>query len=645
MNSTGYELDSIQLAFGRFGDRVSDFSLTLRSGVDAGELGTLVARLKNPPAIGAGVAKFTAPEGTILHPCTRYIWVAELTSGDHEATRLAGADAGDSRDNWSTERLPYFHLDVDTVNPILQRFKFAVKGTVLPPIDDFPYNADEFPSTAGLGTPSDAHVVTLDWDAPPGMSESDITGYRVLRNVKGSRPYLEDPVTSDCAGACYVYDFSRYAHEIARTGPGVTFYADGQNRDLFIGVERDTPFFTYYVTAITSDGESLPVQVRANELKAAPQAAAEPAHVPTLWASTYGPTDFYVRLEWDAPSDDTTVTGYQVQYRPKDGGNWRVLVPNTGNVLSYGFHDRPKLEGDTARTPAEIYLQNAFSGRRTHSYDRQFRVRAMSFIGDSPSDLRFGEWSNVASPPFPYTALGDAGNDRPTGIWSNGRHMWVADYGQPLLYAYEVATRRHDEPESISLDNFGNQHAAGIWSNGQTMWVVDDDEDKVFAYQLQGSPLTLDGKRITLRETNKEFNLASANGDAVGIWSDGETMWVADAHDHNLYAYQLTAGSGFGQRDTSKDLYLSLSTGHATATGIWSNGRTIWIADPDDDKLYAYRLTAGDGFGDREPAKDIDLASGNGAPLGIWSDGVNMWVADIAADKIFGYSSPHLSAT
>ena len=105
-----------------------------------------------------------------------------------------------------------------------------------------------------------------------------------------------------------------------------------------------------------------------------------------------------------------------------------------------------------------------------------------------------------------------------------------------------------------------------------------------FAYQLDGGS----------RQRAKEFNLASANGDAVGMWSDGETMWVADADDHNLYAY---------------------------------------------------RLTAGDGFGNREPAKDIDLASGNGAPLGIWSDGVSMWVADIAADTIFGYASPFLTAT
>ena len=217
--------------------------------------------------------------------------------------------------------------------------------------------------------------------------------------------------------------------------------------------------------------------------------------------------------------------------------------------------------------------------------------------------------------------------------------MWVAAYGQPLLYAYEVATRRHDDPESISLDKFGNLHAAGIWSNGQTIWVADYSDRRVYAYQLQGSPLTLKGQRITLRETNKEFNLASANGDAVGIWSDGETMWVADAEEDRVFAYQLDGGS----RQANKEF--NLSGGNARATGISSNGETIWVADPDDDKLYAYRLTEGDSFGDREPAKDIDLASENGAPIGIWSDGVNMWVADVLADKIFGYSSPYLSAT
>ena len=112
------------------------------------------------------------------------------------------------------------------------------------------------------------------------------------------------------------------------------------------------------------------------------------------------------------------------------------------------------------------------------------------------------------------------------------------------------------------------------------------------------------------REPAKDIDLASENGVPIGIWSDGETIWVAD-DDHKLYAYRLTAGPGFGHRDTSKEF--NLSGDNARATGIWSNGETIWVANPDDEpdddrddaKLYAYRLTDGD----REPAKDIDLVS------------------------------------
>ena len=641
-NSTGYKLDSIQVDFHSFGDRISDLTVALWSSdeVFLGEPDTYLASLKNPPTIGAGIAEFTAPEGTILEPDTVYVVRINLASGANQASALGTTfSTGETAmDDWSMDNVAYFYpKNSASLAVVDNKVKIAVKETALP-LPDFPYDPEEFPTTAGLDTPSDAHVITLDWDATAGISESDITGYRVLRNVKGSRPYLESSQTSDCAGACYVHDYSRYAHEIARTGPGVTSYVDGQDRSLFISVERDTPFFTYYVTAITSDGESFPVQVRAGALKAAPQEAAAPAHVPTLRVSTYGPDDYYVRLEWEAPSDAPTITGYQIQYRQQDDDNWRVLVPNTGNVLSYSFHDRPKLEGDTARTPSEIYLQAAFSHRLAHSSDRQFRVRAMGFIGDSPYDLRFGEWSNVAGPIYPYTGLIDAGNTRPAGIWSNGRHMWVADYADKLLYAYEVSTRRHSSQESIELsveDFVSNGNPTGIWSNGQTIWVANDDENKVFAYQLDGGS----------RQRAKEFNLDSANGNAAGMWSDGETMWVADADDHNLYAYRLTEGSGFGQRDTSKEIYLSLSGGNARATGIWSNGETIWVADPDDDKLYAYRLTEGSGFGGREPAKDIDLSAENGAPIGIWSDGVNMWVADIVEDKIYGYSSPYLSAT
>ena len=63
---------------------------------------------------------------------------------------------------------------------------------------------------------------------------------------------------------------------------------------------------------------------------------------------------------------------------------------------------------------------------------------------------------------------------------------------------------------------------------------------KVYTYNSDGS-----------REESKEFSLADANEAPTGIWSDETIMWVADAVERKLYAYQLSDGSRVSNRDIS----------------------------------------------------------------------------------------------
>ena len=78
------------------------------------------------------------------------------------------------------------------------------------------------------------------------------------------------------------------------------------------------------------------------------------------------------------------------------------------------------------------------------------------------------------------------------------------------------------------------------------------------------------------------------NGDPGDIWSDGETLWVADTQDSMLYAYRL----GTGERDSAKD-FNTLAANHSTTWGVWSDGTTIWIGDNAKDEIYAYDLATG----------------------------------------------------
>ena len=82
--------------------------------------------------------------------------------------------------------------------------------------------------------------------------------------------------------------------------------------------------------------------------------------------------------------------------------------------------------------------------------------------------------------------LGDAGNSEPRGIWSDGTAMWVADWLDEKLYAYDTTSKAHDAVNDIeTLGDAGNSEPRGIWSDGMTMWVADYIDDKLYAYEMQ----------------------------------------------------------------------------------------------------------------------------------------------------------------
>ena len=108
---------------------------------------------------------------------------------------------------------------------------------------------------------------------------------------------------------------------------------------------------------------------------------------------------------------------------------------------------------------------------------------------------------------------------------------------------------------------------------------------------------------------------AAGNNNPVGIWSDGTTMWVADTDDDKIYAYDLATKA----RDASKDFNTLAGAGNNNPEGIWSDRTTMWVVDQADDKIYAYDMAT--------KARDADKefnslpGAGSGFPDHIWSDG------------------------
>ena len=176
-----------------------------------------------------------------------------------------------------------------------------------------------------------------------------------------------------------------------------------------------------------------------------------------------------------------------------------------------------------------------------------------------------------------------------------------------------LATGARDSGKDFdTLDVAANANPSGIWSDGETMWVADSVADRIFAYRMSNESFTQDEQFLTLS--------AAGNARPSGLWSDDETMWVADSDDGKLYAYSMSSR----QRKPERDFNALRAAGNANPWGIWSNGITMWVADSRDAKIYAYRMS------DRthDPDKEFNTLSavGNLGPRGLWSDGETIWV-------------------
>ena len=232
----------------------------------------------------------------------------------------------------------------------------------------------------------------------------------------------------------------------------------------------------------------------------------------------------------------------------------------------------------------------------------------------------------------------------PTGLWSDGETLWVAQSGQApeRLYAYNRANGRSAPGlEFDGLQAAGNDHVAGIWSDGDTMFAVDRSDDHVYAYFMMDDDATMDVDEFGLRDKEQEFPLARTNNEARGIWGNAETVWVSEdgtGSDNKLYAYRRSDGL----RDPARDIGGLKTAGNEHIEGVWSDGTAIWAADRSDDMLYAHDLRSGA----RRMDQDVALSDGNGDPKGVWGDveeGVILVADDsptFGRDRVFGYFLP-----
>lgn len=328
-----------------------------------------------------------------------------------------------------------------------------------------------------------------------------------------------------------------------------------------------------------------------------------------------------------------------------------------------------KFQYEYALDEKKYYMTDSAGNRL--EYDGQGNLRSLDADGN-PTGRSYTTSTNMVRGPI--------GNLSPTGIWSDGTTMWVADQGDTIeidgekftspdrIYAYNLWTNALGEiwtsdmeesakmfdgkrvkDKEFRLSHVRKQHlpddhppekntyAQGIWSDGETMWVANtrgaakSAEKRIYAYNMT----------TKLRDPDKDFKTLKEadNHRPRGIWSNGETMWVADQTDNKLYAYH--AFSQFASRNDKQDFKddddrsTLIAAGNNKPRGIWSDDETLWVVDAAKRKLFAYNLATKE----RDSAKDFNtLDAENDHPTGVWANETTMWVADYDDDKLYAYN-------
>ena len=277
------------------------------------------------------------------------------------------------------------------------------------------------------------------------------------------------------------------------------------------------------------------------------------------------------------------------------------------------------------------------------------------------------------------------------------RRCGWSDHTDEKLYAYALSDGSRDADRDIDTPGaYPHERLAGVWSDGTTIWVAGVfrlpdhtvEPGKVFAYRLS------DGARDAARDID---TLAASGSERIqGIWSDGTTMWVADAtvdkakvfaynvppeHSMPLFsadarlsdlsvaprdiigfdparttAYQVGVGPNVREATviaTANDAGASVSItgsadadpdtdGHQVSLSAGRNGLTVKVTAEDGTVVRNYEVRVNRGvtnLGGWHAGADFDglIAAGNTNPRGVWSDGTTMWVPDGANEKVYAY--------
>ncbi len=218
------------------------------------------------------------------------------------------------------------------------------------------------------------------------------------------------------------------------------------------------------------------------------------------------------------------------------------------------------------------------------------------------------------------------------GLWANGETMMTASQTANAVHVFDMKTKQQTSTLTLSrpmYDRWNAEGPRGVWSDGETVWLLYRENDGwephennlLYAYSLENQ------NRIPA----KDIEFSDEPGSPTALWIDGEKMYQTTYWDV-LYVYDFPVVRVISNFDYYPELRESVPKGNTRA--IWSDGTTLYMAIR-DGWIRAYDAESGR----RIPG--LDFRPGTSPyPTGIWSDGRTMWVIDSARGYPEAYSMP-----
>ena len=224
-------------------------------------------------------------------------------------------------------------------------------------------------------------------------------------------------------------------------------------------------------------------------------------------------------------------------------------------------------------------------------------------------------------------------------IFNVGSHD-PRDHRVPIWTKRELALREvisaeewNPSEDFNSLKEAGNTAPRGLWSDGNTMWVADETDNRIYAYDLETK------RRVSGERHSPFVHAFSPIAITVTQRASGQMRPPSGLRTSVTIEFMLMIWRTAGGTEPRISTDWGLGYLHSPQ-GLWSDSNSMWATRSNSSVIPAYNLSDKT----RDQSRDVHTSDVTGDRtsyrrlFGIWGTGNDIWVGDDIEDKLYAYN-------